>query len=196
MKSLILTLTLTSFPSTASSSRSWTGREYSPSLLSLEQQRSPWTTQDFVEGSPTGSFWRRTRRTLSRPFGPEIPLADLGPPTVSVPSACCARLLSSFGGIREEDKLCKFSSTLLLQPIIHSCCYEGLSKKGTSLERYIHRIISIFKVPVIHISHSFYVMKILLNTFSVRSSFKLAKVFWHKMPLGANALPNIYIITG
>ena len=100
------------------SSRSWTGKEFSPSLRSLEPRRSPWTTQDFVEGSPTGSFWRPTRRTPNRLFGPEVPLADLGPHPVSVPSARCARPPSSSGDTREEPKFCTFSS----DATFHSCC--------------------------------------------------------------------------
>merc|ERR1711974_34965 len=131
--SLTLTLTLTSFLSTASSSRSWTGKVFSPSPRSLEQRPSPWTTQDFVEGSPTGSFWRPTRRTRSRPLGPEIPPTDLGPPPVSVPSACSARLLSSYGGYREEDKFCIFSST---DATYHSfMLLISFLKKGTNIER-------------------------------------------------------------
>merc|ERR1719234_952450 len=106
--SLTSTLTLTSFPSTVSSSRLWTGKEFSQSLLYLEQRRSLWTTLDFVEGSLTGSFSRQTMRIRSRLFRPEIQRADLGP-LVSVLSACCARLLSYFGGEREEIEFRIFS---------------------------------------------------------------------------------------
>merc|ERR1712226_398371 len=115
------TLTLTSSLSTASSSLSWTGKESSQSLLSLEQRRSPWTTRDFVEGSPTGSFSRLLMRTLNRHLGPEIPGSDLGPPSVSVLSARSARPPSSSGGggIREETKFCIFSS----DATFHSCCF-------------------------------------------------------------------------
>ena len=115
-----LTLTLTSSPTTASrycsaqkhngtdllslSSRWWTGKEFSRSLPSLERRRSRWTIQDSAAGSPTGSSLSPTKKTLSRLSGLESRLGDLGP-RVSVPSACCARQLSSFGSRGEETNL-------------------------------------------------------------------------------------------
>jgi len=73
-------------------------------------------------------------RIRNRLFRPEIPLADLGP-LVSVQSACCARLLSYFGGEREEIKFCIFSSA---DATIHSSMLLiGFLKEGTNIERYI-----------------------------------------------------------
>jgi len=73
-------------------------------------------------------------RTRSRLFRPETSLADLGP-LVSVQSACCARLLSYFGGEREEIEFCIFSSA---DATIHSSMLLiGFLKEGTNIERYI-----------------------------------------------------------
>merc|ERR1711974_301807 len=118
--SLTLTLTLTSFLSTASSSRSWTGKVFSPSPRSLEQRPSPWTTQDFVEGSPTGSFWRPTRRTRSRPLGPEILLLTSGLllfPSHLLALPGCFHLMAAI-----EKKINSVYFHPLMLPTIHSCC--------------------------------------------------------------------------